>query len=166
LQKRVPSDAGHHDDRNALQSKVLLEITVKLKPVFVGHHHIQDDQGRLFPLGFAQTLAPVPGMDGGVPAASQKIAEEELHVGLIVDDQDLDLSFHVSTRVNCALLCRSLSTERTNCADTEFTQLTQLVMWIRVGDELEDDGRDVASHATGLGRYSIEINETSLMTRF
>lgn len=95
LQKGFLADARHHDDRNAFQSGIFLDVPVKLKPILVGHHDIKDDQSRPFPLGFAQAVLAVARRNGCVPAAPEEIAEKKPLVGFVVDDQNLDGLFHV-----------------------------------------------------------------------
>jgi hypothetical protein len=58
-------------------------------------------------------------MDGGVPTAPKRL-QKEPHIGLVVDDQDLDPSFHVP-RVNGTFYA-AVTARNANCADTEFSQ--------------------------------------------
>ena len=86
MQKYFFIDGRNHDHRNRFKCLIAFQVTVHLDSSFSGHHHVQNNQIRLFGFGLLQPLDPVFGINGLKAAGPQKIAKKDPHIRFIIDN--------------------------------------------------------------------------------
>jgi hypothetical protein len=77
-----------HQDGRRLGDRVLAQPARDLVPIHIGHHHIEQNDVRLFLKGLCQALFPVRGRANLIALSLQHQSHQTQGVNVVVNDQD------------------------------------------------------------------------------